>query len=68
MFIFFQRNQTGIERLQILVKEQDNREVIWNLPFWKHTDERLWIEGQVLVRVPDNPDFEYQACINFIPI
>jgi hypothetical protein len=46
------------------VKDENKREVIWNLPFWKQTDDKLWIEGQVEVRVPDEPDYLYQASDN----
>ena len=61
-FFFLQQNQTGIERLQILVRQKDKREVVWNLPFWKlEINDRLWTEGQVEVRAPDDPDFLYQV-------
>ena len=47
----------------MVVRKKDSSEaqVIWSLPFWEEGDSGIWVEGQVVARVPEDPNYLWRV-------
>jgi len=64
--LLLQHNTDGVERLEVLVRQQESLGeplVVWSLPYYEEADKPLWMKGRVEIRVPEDPNYLYRVSL-----